>query len=125
MLNPIQIVNKYMKKAAEIRRGKKDNTDYLYIDNLMISDNPVAEKRFHLRYKKPGGKIYEMTLVPQDPEEKEDLKALHSLWYALKDKMKKARPNQDINIFKLLNAEPFRSRIRREEEPQQMRLNLK
>lgn len=90
----------------------------------MISDSPVNEDKFHIRYKAPNGKIYEKTLVPQDKKDKEDREALHRLWFIFKDKMKKSKPKQDINIFQLLNTEPFKTRVRFEDEPEQTKLKI-
>jgi len=113
-----------MKEAAPIMSGMSDGTKYLYVDNLMISDEQLKDKKFKVRYRNPKSKIYELILVPQDPEDKKDIETFYKLWYTIKENMAKSRPGQDINIFKILNAEPFKSRVRLEEDPQQMRLSL-
>ena len=109
---------------ASIRTVKKDGIEYLLANNFMLGNNFVAEDAFHIRYKSPRGKIYEDKVVRYLDEDNDHRKAVHELWYLLHRIMEKAKPNDDINPFKLMNKPQFRQKVRLESEPPQMRLEL-
>lgn len=109
------IIEKY------IRKGLK----FLGANNLLISDPEVKTNSFILRYKSPSGSVSEKTYVPYEEGNKDHIKALHALWYAIWDKMKKAGLKDSINPFPIINSDPFRHKIRVKNEPLQMELDLK
>ena len=110
---------------AIIEKFTRKGLKFLGANNLLISDPEVKTNSFILRYKSPSGSVSEKTYVPNDEGNKDHVKALHALWYAIWEKMKKAGLKDSINPFPIINSEPFRRKVRIKDEPQQMELDLK
>jgi len=111
---------------AEIKTYRRGDTTFLGANNLLISNPNVSNSELILRYINPKtNNISESTLIPNNPEDEEDKKALYAFWQALKSLMKKARPNDDLNPYKPMNSIGFRGKLREKGDPQQMTLPLK
>jgi hypothetical protein len=121
---------------AEIKKGEKDGVVYLWANNLAISNPNVNTKEFTILYLRPSLKLKnenilelkddDLDIITVKPKKSEDIEALHKLWWALKEIMKKSHPGNDLNPYKIYNIS-YRDKITFSLKPssQQMSLDLK
>ena len=108
---------------AAIKTYHKDGIEFIGANNLLINNPAINDSELIIRYKNPKtDKVIEDTIVPYDMNNEEHKRAIFAFWQVLKDSMKKAEPEEDLNPFKIMNSRGFRGKLRGVHEEQQMSL---
>jgi len=108
------------------KKYRKNGIDYIGANNLIISipryisedGHSNIEEELIVRYKSPKGTISENIYIPKDKTNEDHKKALYALWKTLKNKIKNAKENEDLNPYKIINSAGFSGKFKDKNDPQ-------
>ena len=108
------------------KKYRRNGIDYIGANNLIISipryitedGSSSIDEELIVRYKSPKGTVSENIYIPKDKTNESHKKALYALWKALKNKIKNAKENEDLNPYRIINSAGFSGKFKDKNDPQ-------